>query len=148
MAFVRSACVTYHHPVAPARAGATAYLAVLQPRHARCSNCQTMWERSFRPYKEESLDGLTNKLGELKGAVATAGGNHAVSPGRYPCHNPLKAKTGGSNAVALRSAARSRRCSGGFRFSLPRGSHIGPAVRLSHASGRSGSANTAARRRQ
>jgi hypothetical protein len=28
----------------------------------------------------ESLDGLTNKLRELEGAVATAGGNHAASP--------------------------------------------------------------------
>jgi hypothetical protein len=34
-------------------------------------------------------------LGELEGAVATAGGNRAVSPHRSrPCYNPLKAEHG------------------------------------------------------
>jgi hypothetical protein len=42
----------------------------------------------------EILDGLTTKLGELNSAVATAGGNRAVSPRRYsPGYNPLKAET-------------------------------------------------------
>jgi len=41
-----------------------------------------------------SLDGLTSKLRELEGAVATAGGNHAVSPRRYNLRDsPLKAET-------------------------------------------------------
>jgi hypothetical protein len=50
--------------------------------------------RVLREVGQGPLDGLTNKLGELKGAVATAGGNRRVSPRRhYQRHRPLKAET-------------------------------------------------------
>jgi hypothetical protein len=49
--------------------------------------------RTLEPCKGESLDGLSNKPLELEHAVATAGGNRAVSPSQYrPRDGPLKAR--------------------------------------------------------
>jgi hypothetical protein len=50
--------------------------------------------RTLEPCKGESLDGLSNKPLELEHAVATAGGNLALSPCYCrPGYNPLKAET-------------------------------------------------------
>jgi len=49
---------------------------------------------TLEPCKGGSLDGLSNKPLELEHAVATAGGNHAVSSRLYRLgHRPLKAET-------------------------------------------------------
>src|SRR4029450_2724730 len=50
--------------------------------------------RTLEPCKGESLDGWSNKPLELEHAVATAGGNHALSPCHCsPGYNPLRAET-------------------------------------------------------